>query len=347
MTTMSWDLDHTTFAGLVAAAARAPSLHNSQPWRFRLTAGAIEVLLDADRILPATDPSGRGARLSCGAAVYNLALALAVRGTPAAVAVKPDAHANDVLARLTPRPARPATPLEHRLYAAIPRRHTNRQPFADTAVPQAARARLLAEARDEGGWLDLALSGPAIDALARLAREADDILGRDEAYRAELRSWTRPDSDATDGVSTVAGGPAPHPYELLVRRDFGGPDHTTVRDYLREPLIGVLGTFGDWPADQVRAGMVLQRVLLTATDLGLACSLFSQPIDVPAVREQLRLALGRHDNPQMLVRFGYAATVSHSNRRPVGHVIQEPRSAAPTATLAERQTADSGRPRPA
>jgi hypothetical protein len=83
----------------------------------------------------------------------------------------------------------------------------------------------------------------------------------------------------------------------------------------------VLSVTGDWPADQIQAGQALQRVLLTATDLGLAASLFSQPIEVTAVREQLRRAVGRLAPPQMLMRFGYATTTPHSPRRPVTDVI--------------------------
>jgi nitroreductase len=321
---MSWDLDHATFAALVADATRAPSLHNSQPWRFRCLPGAIDVLLDPDRALAVSDPTGRAARVSCGAAVYNLQLALAAHSTPAAVAVRPDRQCDALVARLTPLPHRPPTPLELRLHAAIRRRHTNRHPFADTPIPTAVRVELASAARDASGWLDFVVGGPAIDTIARLTREADSILGRDPRYRAELNAWTRASADAADGVSAVAGGPAPHPYELLARRDFGGPELPTTHDQEREPFIAALGTFGDWPADQVRAGMVLQRVLLTATDLGLASSLFSQPIDVPAVREQLRLAIGRRDHPQMLLRFGYAAKQPHSNRRPVDDVIVTP-----------------------
>ena len=70
-------------------AVRAPSLHNTQPWRFRLRDGAIEVLVDPARRLPATDPSGWGARIACGAALFNLRLALAVAGTPATVRLRP------------------------------------------------------------------------------------------------------------------------------------------------------------------------------------------------------------------------------------------------------------------
>jgi hypothetical protein len=81
--------------------------------------------------------------------------------------------------------------------------------------------------------------------------------------------------------------------------------------------MAVLGGSGDWPADQVQAGQALQRVLLTATDLGLAASMFSQPIEAASVREQLRLALGRRAAPQMLIRFGYPRPAPPSPRSAV------------------------------
>ena len=83
----TWDQD--TFAAAVAEAVWAPSIHNSQPWRFRRTGQGIDVLVDQGRVLPVSDPDGRAARVSCGAAVCNLTLALAVAGTPAVVTVGP------------------------------------------------------------------------------------------------------------------------------------------------------------------------------------------------------------------------------------------------------------------
>ncbi|PZG01863.1 nitroreductase, partial [Micromonospora craterilacus] len=89
-------------------AIRAPSLHNVQPWRFRLRDGGIEVLVDPARRLPATDPSGWGARVAGGAALFNLRLALAVAGTPATVRLRPYPAEPDVVARLLPDlPRRP------------------------------------------------------------------------------------------------------------------------------------------------------------------------------------------------------------------------------------------------
>ena len=309
------------FATVVEAATRAPSMHNTQPWRFRLQPGYLDLLADPDRQLPQADASGWAARLGCGAALFNLRLALAARGAPASVALYPDRDEPHLVARLTPEVPRPPTPTELRLYRAIPRRHSNRAPFRETPVPVEVRAELIAAARAEQAWLDLLLGPVAVEATAALVQSADRILRGDGAYQAELNSWTRSDSPAVDGVPASAGGPAPRPDTLLPGRDFGGAELPGHRDFERDPLLAVVGGAGDWPADQVQVGQALQRVLLTATDLGLAASMFSQPIEVPAVREQLRLALGRSAPPQMLLRFGYAIPAPASPRRSVADVV--------------------------
>ena len=60
---------------LVAAAARAPSVHNTQPWRFRAGPDAVELWTDPRRKLRA-DPSGREMLISCGAALFGLRLVI-------------------------------------------------------------------------------------------------------------------------------------------------------------------------------------------------------------------------------------------------------------------------------
>lgn len=322
---MTW-LEQTAFEAAVEAAVLAPSMHNSQPWRFRLGRDHVDVLVDAGRRLPVSDATGWASRVGCGAALFNLRLALAVEGMPAVVRVAPDPDDPELLARLTPDEPRPVLPVEGRLYRAIWRRHSNRGPFLDKPVPAAARSALIAAARAEHGSLSLLIGPVAVEVAAEMVRVADEVLRRDEAYQAELAAWTRRDRAAGqlaagDGVPTVAGGPAPQPHELLARRDFGGRELAGQRDYEREPLLAVVGTAGDWPADQVQAGQVLQRVLLTATDLGLAASMFSQPIEVPGIRAQLGRALTRQATPQMLLRFGYATSTPHSPRRPVSDVL--------------------------
>ncbi|MDG4766853.1 nitroreductase family protein [Solwaraspora sp. WMMD406] len=304
----------------VAAAIRAPSLHNSQPWRFRLAGGAIELRLDPGRRLPACDPTGWAARISCGAALFNLRLALAVAGAPAEVRLRPEPAEPAILARLVPGPPRPATPTETRLYAAIGRRHSNRLPFLPEPVPAEARHRMIEAARAEGGWLELVIGSTAVGAVAEIAMSANRVLDRDPDYRDELARWTR-HGPASDGVPALAGGPVAEPQDLLPQRPFGDQRRAPGRDFETEPLVGVLGAPGNSTNDQLAAGQALQRVLLTVTDAGLAASMLSQPIEVPQAREQLRRALGRFGSPQMVLRIGYGQPGRPTPRREPADVI--------------------------
>ena len=141
-------------------------------------------------------------------------------------------------------------------------------------------------------------------------------------YRAELESWIRGPDGAADGVPTAAAAPRTEPQDLFPQRAFGDRPRGPGRDYEAEPLVGVLGTTGDTPHDQLVAGYALQRVLLTATSHGLSASLLSQAIEVPAARERLRVALGRAGAPQMVVRIGHGTPGMVTPRRPVADVIE-------------------------
>jgi nitroreductase len=312
-----------TVAQLRAAAVdavRAPSLHNTQPWRLRLRDGGIEVLADPTRRLPATDPSGWGVRIACGALLFNLRIALAVAGVPARVRLRPDPAEPDLLARLVPDVPRRPTPAEQSLYAAIPRRFSNRLPFWPDPVPADSRWRLGEAARAEQCWLELLIGVSAVAAVGEIARSAHRVLERDSAYRAEREGWLRREL-TPDGVPSSAGGPQGEPQDVLPTRGYGGRDRAPGRDFEPEPLVGVLGSVGNTATDQVVAGQALQRLLLTATDAGLSVSLLSQPIEVPSAREQLRLSLGRFGTPQMVLRIGYGQPGRPTPRRDVDEVL--------------------------
>jgi nitroreductase len=306
----------------VTAAIRAPSLHNSQPWRFRLRNGAIEALIDPRRRLPVADPTGWAARMSCGAAVYNLRLALAVAGSPAEVRLRPYPTEPDVVARLVPARPRPPTPTERSLFAAIAKWRSNRAPFWPNPVPPETRWGLVEAARAEGAWLDLVIGARPVAALAEIVQSANRVLERDPDYRTELARWIRQDA-APDGVPVAAGGPVGEPHDLFPQRPFGVRTRAPGRDFEPEPLVAVLGSAGDTAGDQIAAGQALQRVLLAATGSGLAASMLSQPIEVPGAREQLRLALGRFGVPQMVMRIGYGQPGSPTPRRGVDEVIDK------------------------
>ncbi|MEV8510464.1 nitroreductase [Actinoplanes sp. NPDC051475] len=317
---MTRPYDASTLRIAATAAVRAPSMHNSQPWSLRLRDGGIEVLSDPARQLTAADSSGWALRIACGAATLNARIALAAAGAPAEVRLRPYPKEPEVAARLVPAQPRAATYEEEDLFAAIPRRYSNRRPFWPDPVPPEARIRLIEVARTEGAWLDLLVGMTALSGFAQIAQSADRVLRRNAAYQAELADWTHADA-AVDGVPVTAGAPVAEPQDLLPQRAFTDRHRAPGRDFEPEPLVAILGVAGDGPTDQLRAGQALQRVLLSITHAGLAASMISQPIEVPAAREQLRLSLRRMGTPQMALRIGYGDPGRPAPRRDVDDVL--------------------------
>ncbi|OLF09977.1 Acg family FMN-binding oxidoreductase [Actinophytocola xanthii] len=305
----------------LAAATRAPSVHNTQPWRFVLRPPRIDLYLDRERVLAVADADAREARLSCGAALLNLRVALLARGRATVVDLLPDPAHPDLLATVRVAGDRAPTPELRDLASAIDRRATNRRPFADRPVPAPHRSALVRAADDEGATLVLLDAPPALETFAVLLRRADRLQGEDPAFQAELAGWTH--RAAEDGVPATAGGPRPAGDSLLTLRQFHS-ESTVERPFERDPLVAVLATAGDTVRDQVRAGQAMQRVLLTATSAGLSVSFLSQPLEVPDTRAGLRELLGGRGHPQAALRIGFGHPTGRTPRRPVAAVTVNP-----------------------
>src|SRR5919206_263873 len=82
--------EEADWARVITAATRAPSIHNTQPWRFTATPDRLEVFLDRARALPVLDPTGRQQVISCGTAIAFATVALRAEGHEAAVELLPD-----------------------------------------------------------------------------------------------------------------------------------------------------------------------------------------------------------------------------------------------------------------
>ncbi len=308
---------------LIEVAARAPSLHNTQPWRFKVSKWAIELYADARRQLR-EDPAGREMLISCGAALYGLRLGVRSLGYRPEVEVFPQPARRQLLARVRlGRPA-PMTPDERQMLQAVPHRHTHRGPFEPGPLPAGLLARLRHDVAAEGATLAVVDAGPASRKLAVVLAGWGRAQHLDPASRAEVRRWTREaGSQARDGVPAHAfpAVPCGKPGRLPQRDfDLGRGWGLLPTGGRPAQVTAVLATSGDSEEDWLHAGQALQRLLLRAASQWVFANLQTQPLQVTSVRELIRESLALPGPPQMLLQLGMARTTHPTARRPAAEL---------------------------
>ncbi|MDX3458894.1 nitroreductase [Streptomyces sp. ME02-8801-2C] len=324
-------LDTKTVTGLVADATAAPSMHNAQPWRFRFVAGERLLVLCADleRAMPRSDPDNRALHIGCGAALFNLRVAAAHAGLIPQTRLLPEPGELLLLAEV--RLADPSGPARDedglaRLHPAIAQRHTSRHPFTEQDIPDGVRAALQDAAAREGAVL--LFPGPwHAGTVLELVHDAESRDVLDPDGQEDLVRWTRLGAEAdtaVDGVPEYAFGPRKRDGKAPLR-DFAGRRPVADRGttaFERTPHLALLSTRGDTPADWLRAGQALERVLLEATLAGLATALTSHPLESPELRWLARDPASGAGQVQMVLRLGYGPRGPATPRRPVRDVLE-------------------------
>jgi nitroreductase len=312
---------------LIELAARAPSVHNTQPWRFTVTGQAIELYADASRQLM-EDPAGREMIISCGAALFGLRLAIRSLGCQPEVDLLPEPTQRRLLARVRAGRAAPMTSDERAMLQAVPHRHTHRGAFEPGPLPVGLLERLRDDATAEGATLAVIDDGAAYEHLTAIlagwsrSRDPYPTSPAEIRTQAETLRWTREaGSQARDGVPANAF-PASAGREAgqLPQRDFdlgrgwgfpppGGPPAS---------VTAVMVTPGEDEQSWLRAGQALQRMLLRAASQWVFARLQSQPLQSASVRAQIRSSLTPSGSPQLLLELGVARTSRPTARRPAG-----------------------------
>lgn len=320
-------LDATTLDKLISAAVAAPSIHNSQPWRYRLDPDTltIEVHAAPERKLPHADPDGRALHLSVGAAVFNLRVAVAHFGWEPEVRLLPRPEEPDHLASVRLGPPGPGGGrLDENLYHALWRRHSCRFPFSDRPVPARVLRDLVAAAEGEGVRMALPTAAET-SRILELTAEAEWYESANAQRRVESRSWVR--DGARDGVPSSALGPRDTAGHMPVR-DFSAPasvPRPPSAEFEPHPVVGVLSTPRDTPADWLHAGQGLESALLLATAHDLKASLLHQALEWRDLRWALNDPHGGIGHVQMLIRLGYGPEGPQTSRLPVEDVLERPK----------------------
>ncbi|MGS2810497.1 Acg family FMN-binding oxidoreductase [Nocardia sp. MW-W600-9] len=333
----------------VRVAGRAPSLHNTQPWRWSFDGQTMRLFSVPERMLPSTDTSGRQMLLSCGIALDHFRVAMAAAGWRSSITRFPDPNRRVHLATISFQRADFVTDADLTRADAISRRRTDRRPFLAPPAWTDVESVLRASFSPADAVLDV-LADDSRPALAHAARASAAIRRYDAGYQAELHWWTGHEF-AAEGVPPQAL-PTPEDHRRVgVDRSFpafpdsapeSGPD-------VDHSMVLVLTTDGDSPEEVLRCGEVVSTLLLECTLLGLATCPLTNLTELPHGRAAIDELTGRAGKPQILIRTGVVATTPSGEpmtpRLPLAEILEttstaissEPRPASGTASTAHAE----------
>jgi len=310
---------------LLTYAVLAPSGPNTQPWKFSIKDNEISLIADFSRSLPSVDPTDRTLYISHGCLLTNLLMAAEHFGFEYDVKCLPDGISGDRTAavQLSKKVANPKFP---DLFHEITRRHTNRRSFEKRAIEDEKLQKLKDCIKKDGFKLDIMTSNEGKTEMADLLARAHKIQLGNKAFRKELASWVRSNtSDAEDGLPGYSFGYSDFE-SFFGSFIFGTFDMSNSRasietSYMKaSPAVAVLSTENEDKLTWMKTGVLFETLFLMATQLDVRFDLFSQPIAIPELRQEMAQILNAK-YPQILIRMGYAEPAKHTPRRTVEEVL--------------------------
>lgn len=308
----------------VCLAGRAPSYHNTQPWRWVVDGGELHLFVDADRVV-ATDHGGRQALISCGAALDHLRVAMAAAGQEAHVDYYPNPNDHKHVASMGFSPMSYVTSGHRRRADAILSRRTDRLPFGPPADWDDFELVLRRAVYADVSAVDV-IGNRDRPELAEASALTDALRLYDSTYHAEMQWWTAP-YEVCDGIPHSALVSAAESDRVDVGRNFPVThnEERRVKSGDDQSTILVISALSDVRRDILGCGETLSAVLLEATMAGLATCTLTHMTEVAATRDIVAAITGRQ-LPQVLVRVGTApvleAVPPPTPRRPMSEVLR-------------------------
>lgn len=313
----------------VRLACRAPSLHNSQPWRWVFEGETLHLFADADRIVRTADNSGREALMSCGAVLDHFRVAMAAAGYTANVDRFPNPNNHLHVASIDFTPLKYVTDGHRRRANAILLRRTDRLPFAAPPRWDAFEAELRLSVDSDLVRLDF-IPEPLRPQLAKASELTESLRLYDSSYHAELHWWTA-GFEVSGGIPHSSLVSAAESDRVDIGRTFPVTHHRERRPEVAvdHAEVAVLSTYDDIPLSVLRCGELLSALLLDATMAGLATCPLTHITELAASREIIVELIGQSSldiTPQVLIRIGLAPSVEDvpppTPRRPAGEVFE-------------------------
>ena len=311
----------TDFIQIASYASKAPSGHNTQPWKFHITDSTITVLPNLDVALPVVDRNNRELFISLGCAVENLCIAASYFGYTTHII---ECSIEAIILELTKN----ALTIEDSLFHQIEKRQTNRNIYNGNKISDGILQQLQSIPKENGiQFYFTEINTPFANTITQYIMKGNEIQMADIAFKNELLSWMRFNKkqvEAThNGLSYLVFGNPPLP-RILARPIvslFLKPNAQNKSDRKKidsSSHFVVCATQRDTIEEWINLGRTLQRFLLKVTEIGISYAFLNQPCEVAALAFDLREKLPvNKEHPTLIMRIGYAKQIPYSPRKKI------------------------------
>jgi len=322
-------INETTYLQLVRHASRAPSSHNTQPWKFRNLEDGIHLLPDLSRSLPVVDPDNHALFISLGCALENLLIAARQLGHSVQVDLQGEQESCDIRVKLDTT----ASPETDPLFNQIRTRQVTKGAYDETPIEKHTLQKLGGIGREEGVDLRMIGKGSLADRLFTLVIEGSNLQFGNRAFLNELVSWIR-----------FSRGEAMKKGDGIWNATMGLPGTgRTIGSFIMKHLVTPASEAKRWKklfrhsggyaiftvkehdtASWIRLGQTFQRFGLEATRNGIRHAHMNMPLEEPTVRKKVAETVGlTGEIPLLLLRLGYAEHAPYSFRRHLYSIIDD------------------------
>jgi hypothetical protein len=318
---------NTDFIEMVKYAIKAPSGHNTQPWKFKFTENSIEIIPDFTKSLPIVDKSNREFYISLGCALENLCITAQHLGYNYKIVQQ---NGQGIIVNLE----KSGIVNDNELFFQIEKRQTNRSIYKQTIISNEIINNLKNIAIEPNTQVYFAKIGEDFaDLLTQYILKGNEIQMNDEEFRNELIFWMRFNKEeirkTNDGLTYKAMG-FPSIPRFLGRPIVGGylkpkKQNETDLEKINSSSHFVLFTTKDNSISEwINLGRSLQRILLETTRFEISNAYLNPPCEIEAIAKEIQEILPiNNEYPTLLLRIGYAEPMPYSPRKSIKEIMVE------------------------
>ncbi|MDR2148569.1 MAG: nitroreductase [Tannerella sp.] len=316
---------NSDFIEIVKYADKAPSGHNTQPWKFQISQSSVEILPDFIETLSAVDADRREFYISLGCAVENFCIAAEHFGYDYQIAEQNEAG-------ISIRLEKTEKPVDNHLFYQIEKRQVNRSVYNGDIIPEdTIRFLQSIELQPNTKMYFAKIGTPLADSLTGYVMRGNGIQMTDAAFKTELKEWLRFNKGEVkkfeNGLAyNTMGFPAIPRFlgEIILKGALTpkAQNKSNLKQINSSSHLVLFTSKNNSVEDWIDAGRSLQRFMLEETKLNIFSGFLNQPCEVKILQEEMQGDLPvNNEFPQILIRIGYAKPTPYSPRKDVGKVI--------------------------